>query len=123
MAKIKNWSKLLDSRKLQYENDETHAKATVLPGPDSFRKKWYAIITTQGYTLWSRGLSTKKKAVSLLRDELRKRPLPVLYCTDCGEEIKHVVENERNGESVKYHADCQHCGNEEPSRRVPVGAV
>ena len=123
MAKIKNWSKILDSRKLQYKNDETQAKATVLPGPESWRKNWYAIITIDGYAIWSRGLNTKKEAVSQLRAELRERPNPILYCTDCSDEIEHVVGNERNGESAKFHADCPNCENEEPARWVPVGAV
>ena len=123
MPKITNWSQQQRSPKLVYSNDVTRARATVLRTPASWRHKWTAVITIDGYTIWARNFDTKADAADRLREELRARPEPILDCTKCGTEIDYVVENERGDDTVKYHFDCPECGHEAPSRWVPAGAV
>lgn len=67
------------------------------------------------HSAWIRGLSFNHDALNELNAELKKRPVPLLYCPHCGSE-----EAKRQLSSITqlYHVRCNRCGSCGPGKLV-----
>ena len=116
MTRLINWTRESRTPTLTYRNTETTAHAVLHRAPDSYVHTWRAAILVDGYPVWSRGFVTKE--ATSLRDELEKRPEPVLRCPECPNDA--VVVGQKNADDAKVQRwfECRECGYESRSAIV-----